>query len=130
MKKLLIASLLLLAVVAMVTAQQTPAPPEKKHFLVHLEPIRADFTGELTPEEAKVFGEHFLYLKKLTLEGKILLAGPAFRQPRPFGVVVFEADTEAEVRALMENDPTVKAKINRLEIFPFNLSLMQGRTKE
>jgi uncharacterized protein len=43
-----------------------------------------------------------------------------------FGMAVFEVADEAEVRAVLENDPTVLAGANRFEIHPMRVGAAQG----
>lgn len=44
----------------------------------------------------------------------------------PFGMVVFKAEDEAEVRRVLENDPTVLAGLNKFEIAPMWVGAAQG----
>jgi uncharacterized protein len=44
-----------------------------------------------------------------------------------FGMAVLDVADEAEARTLMENDPTVKGKLNRYEISPMFIGGAQGR---
>jgi hypothetical protein len=39
-----------------------------------------------------------------------------------FGVAVFEVENEAEVRKIAENDPTIRAGLNRFECYPTRLA--------
>jgi uncharacterized protein len=103
------------------------AAQEKSHFLIRIEPVRATFTDDATPEEAKVMGEHFQYLKQLLADGKLVMAGPAETGECPFGLVVLEVSDQAAAEEIMKNDPSVKAKIMRGNVYPFTLSLMKGR---
>ena len=43
-----------------------------------------------------------------------------------FGMAVFEAADEAEVRGILENDPTVKAGLNTFEIHAMRVGAAQG----
>ena len=73
-------------------------------------------------------GDHFQYLKKLMGEGKVVVAGPSINGEKTFGLILVETDTEAEARAIMENDPSYKAGIQKGEVLPFTISLLRGRT--
>ncbi|MCZ7543954.1 MAG: hypothetical protein M5R40_10645 [Anaerolineae bacterium] len=44
-----------------------------------------------------------------------------------FGVVIFEAASEAAARAYMESDPAVKNGVMTAELHPMRVSLMAGR---
>jgi uncharacterized protein YciI len=78
-----------------------------------------------TPEENEVMGAHFEYLKGLLEEGTLILAGPSLEPP--FGIIVFEAESEEEARRLVAEDPSVKAGLQRPELHPFRASLLRGR---
>lgn len=71
--------------------------------------------------------EHFQYLKKLTADGTVVLAGPSINGEKTFGLIIVETATEAEARTIMENDPSYKAGIQRGEVLPFTISLLRGR---
>jgi uncharacterized protein YciI len=88
-------------------------------------PPRPTFLEDSTPEEDAVMGAHFEYLKGLLDEGKLILAGPSLEPP--FGVIVFEAETEDEARRLIDSDPSVSAGLQTPELHPFRASLLRGR---
>jgi uncharacterized protein YciI len=68
--------------------------------------------------------DHFKYLKTLLKKKKLFLAGPTLIPQDPFGVLIFETDSENEARVLLENDPSVKAGIqNIVDLRPIRLSL-------
>jgi uncharacterized protein len=103
-------------------------PAGKKSFLIRIQPVRSTFVQDATKEEGKIMGAHFEYLKKLTAEGKVVLAGPSINGEKTFGLIIVETDTEAEARGIMENDPSYKAGIQRGEVLPFTIALLRGRT--
>jgi len=64
--------------------------------------------------------EHRRYLNQLVEEGSLLMAGP-FADERG-GLIVFEAEDEATVQRLMENDPfTINGVFATTEIRPWTL---------
>jgi uncharacterized protein len=89
-------------------------------------PRGAQFLEDATEEEAAVMREHFAYLKAALGAGRLVLAGPATDGLFP-GIVVFEAADEAEARAFMEADPSVRARVMLGELHPFRVSLLRGR---
>lgn len=103
-------------------AQSVPA---KQHFIIRIQPVREGFIEKATKEESQVMGEHFVYLKKLTAEGKVVLAGPSINGPKTFGLIVVEVENEAEARAIMEGDPSYKAGVQKGEVLPFRLALIR-----
>jgi uncharacterized protein len=78
-----------------------------------------------TPEEDEVMGAHFQYLKRLLEEGKLILAGPSLDPP--FGIIVFEAESEEEARRLIADDPSVAAGVQTPELHPYRASLLRER---
>ncbi|MHA2062275.1 MAG: YciI family protein [Candidatus Kariarchaeaceae archaeon] len=87
-------------------------------------PSRKDFITNPREEDSQIMSEHFLYLKKLLEEGKLYLAGPTLIEEDPFGLYIFDTETEEEARTLLDNDPSVKAGIQIVTDFrPIRLSL-------
>ena len=86
---------------------------------------RENFPAAMTVSEEKINGEHFQYLKKLTNDGIVYLAGPV--TDGSFGVVIFDAESEEDARRLMEDDPAVKSGLFGAELYPFRVSLFRGR---
>ncbi len=81
-----------------------------------------------TPEEASYVAEHFTYLKRLTDEGIVLLAGRTLTMDEAsFGIVLFRADAEPAAVNLMENDPAVRAGVMRATLYPFRIALQGGQ---
>lgn len=91
-------------------------------YLTH--PLRSEFFESPTPLEDEVMEAHFQYLKQATAEGVVLLAGPCLDET--FGLVVLKADSEADARAFMLNDPAVKNNVMMAELHPMKISLMKG----
>lgn len=70
--------------------------------------------------------EHARYTKEQFVAGKILIYGPVVASGGAFGMAVFEASDEAEVRQVLENDPTIVSKLNSFEVHPMRLGAAQG----
>jgi uncharacterized protein YciI len=117
----------LLALLLVLTFSSVAQQPVQKAFLIRIQPVRPTFVHDATKEEGKVMGEHFEYLKKLTAEGKVVLAGPSINGEKTFGLIVVETNSEADARSIMENDPSYKAGIQRGEVLPFTISILRGR---
>ncbi|MCP5114407.1 MAG: hypothetical protein GY953_26555 [bacterium] len=115
--------LLVLLVVADITVLGAEAG--KKHFLIRIQPVRATFNDDATPEEQKVMGKHFAYLQKLLKEGKLVMAGPA--ETGEFGLILVEVADIDEAQKIMRGDPSVKANIMEGDVYLFNLALLRGR---
>ena len=77
-----------------------------------------------TEIESRVVSEHFNYLKQLTSDGVVILAGRTQNTDNSsFGIVLFNAGTVEEAREIMLNDPAVKSKVFRAELFPYKMAL-------
>ena len=97
-------------------------------YLYRVHPNRDGFLTESTPEEDAIVGAHFHYLKDLTEQGIVLMAGRTLHTDvTSYGLVVLEADSETHARAIMENDPAVKAGVFRAELFPFSVALVSEK---
>ena len=94
-------------------------------FLYRIQPARpAMLTEGPTPEEARLVGEHFAYLQDLTARGAMLLAGRTLNSDAStFGIAIYEAADEAQARAVMQDDPAIRAGVFRAELFPYAVAL-------
>jgi hypothetical protein len=81
---------------------------------------------DITPEEKLLMHEHARYTRQSFDAGKILIYGPVMVPGGAFGMAVFEVTDEAEVRQVLENDPTVLAGLNKFEIHPMRVGAAQG----
>lgn len=100
-----------------------------KQFLYRIVPTRpAMLTEGRTENEARVVGEHFAYLKRLTDAGVVLMAGrTANDDASTFGIVVFLAESEDEAAKVMAEDPAVEQGVMRAELFPYRVALWSSR---
>lgn len=94
-------------------------------FLYRIQPARlAMLTDGPTEREAAVVSEHFAYLQSLVAKGSVLMAGRTLTTDESsFGVVVLQADSEAQARELVGNDPAVRSGVMRAELFPYRVAL-------
>src|SRR5512138_412961 len=85
------------------------AMSEKRHFLYRIQATRPAMLREgLTPEEAATMAQHFAYLERLTEAGTVILFGRTLNTDETaFGLAIFSAASEAEARALVDQDPAV-----------------------
>lgn len=85
---------------------------------------------DMSDAERALMMEHVKYTHGQFAAGKVLIFGPVMDPKGAFGMAVFEAGDEAEVRAIMENDPTVKAGLNTFEIHAMRVGAAQGSRGE
>ena len=98
---------------------------ETQQYLYRIQPTRVEMLsqGPSVEEEARVT-EHFEYLQRLLAEGVLILAGRTLNtDPSAFGIVIFTAASEAEARAIVDNDPAVKSGVMRAELYPYRVAL-------
>ena len=72
--------------------------------------------------------EHGRYFQEHFAAGRLLLFGPVMATTGAFGLAVLEVDSEEEAKRFGEDDPSVKAGLNRFEIYP--MIVAAARAKE
>lgn len=102
---------------------------EQLEFLYRITPIRAEMLTEgPTEREADLISQHFSYLKSLLGKGTLILAGRTQNTDvSSFGIVIFRTTSEAEAKDIMANDPAVKHRVMRAELFPYKVALIENR---
>ena len=96
------------------------ADANKKYFLIELIPPRPTFAFDLSDEEKQLMAEHGKYWRPHIDRGIVVVFGPVLGKTRSWGVAVVEAEGEAPVRAIIENDPTIRSGRGfTFEISPF-----------
>jgi uncharacterized protein len=126
MKKVLATLFVVLLIGGAGLAQERPQEVKKRQFVYVLKLIpRLLEEKNWTEQDGQIVGRHSRRLQRLHKEGRVILAGRTLNESEPsqFGVVIFEADSEAEARALMEEDDAVKEKIMTAQLFPFSVAL-------
>ncbi|MEJ2250214.1 MAG: YciI family protein [Candidatus Lokiarchaeota archaeon] len=89
-----------------------------------MEPKRGGFLENLSENEKQIMSDHFEYLKKLMEDDKLQLAGPVLDLVNPMGIIVFKTTSEREAEELINDDPSVKNKLQEvIKLKPFRLSL-------
>lgn len=98
-------------------------------WLYRIRPTRLAMLSEgPTQDEGEAMAAHFQYLKQLTAEGTVILAGPTLViDDSNFGVVIFKAPDRDSAQAIMHADPAVKGGVMHADLFPFRVSLLTGR---
>lgn len=96
--------------------------PKLQHYLVQLHGTREGWPDDVTADEMKIMDDHFEYLKKLTAEKKVCMAGPVF--DAKFGLIVLAVESEAEAKEIMDNEPSVKAGLHTYTLSSMRVSLL------
>ena len=90
-------------------------------FFARLLGTRPGWPAGMTAEEQAVMGEHFVYLRDLTARKKVLMAGPCLDPV--FGLIVLQVESAAEARAILEGDPSVKARLHTYDLNELKVAL-------
>jgi uncharacterized protein len=121
---------LLLSLLCIPTAPaQGLAKPKQFVYVLKIVPALHD-ASKRTAKENEAVGRHFTRLKAATDAGQVIFAGRSNEAlDATFGLVVFEADTEAAAKQFMAADPAVEAGVMSATLHPYVLAL-QRRAKE
>lgn len=97
-------------------------------FLYRIQPTRPEMlSGESTPDEDRIVGEHFAYLKDLAAQGTVILAGRTLNtDPSSFGIIIFLAESEAAAETIVQNDPAVQQGVMNAELFPYRVAILEN----
>ena len=127
MKRVLAGALAALVLCGAALAQEAQKKAQKQFiYVLKLTPRLLD-EKNWTEQDKQIVGRHFRRLQQMHKEGRVLLAGRTLNEsdPSQFGVVIFEAASEDEARALMEADDAVKEKVMTAQLFPFRVALIK-----
>ena len=73
--------------------------------------------------------EHGRYFDEQFGAGRLLLYGPVMATGGAFGLAILEVENEEEARRFGEEDPSVKAGLNRFEFHPMRVAAARAREK-
>jgi uncharacterized protein len=99
----------------------------KQHYFFKLIPPRTTFPHDITDEEKRLMEAHSRYFDEHFAAGRLLIYGPVMATSGAFGLAVLEVDSEAEARRFGEGDPSVRAGLNRFEIYPMRVSAARAK---
>jgi len=71
--------------------------------------------------------EHGRYFQEHFAAGTVLLFGPVMASSGAFGLGILEVDSEHEARRFGEGDPSVRAGLNKFEIYPMRVSAARAK---
>ncbi len=76
-----------------------------------------------TPDEARLIGEHFAYLKAACASGDVLVFGrTANSDAETMGLCIFKAASEEAAHAFMLGDPAVRGGVMAARLFPYRVA--------
>jgi len=78
---------------------------EIKHFFLKLNPPRASFTLDMTPEELDIMQQHVQYWAPFVNDGTVIVLGPVADPKGGYGIAILGVSDESILSRLIENDP-------------------------
>jgi uncharacterized protein len=78
-------------------------------------------------DERRLMDEHGSYFQEQFAAGKLLLYRPVMATSEAFGLAVLEVESESDARRFGEDDPSVRAGLNRFKIHPMQVSASRAK---
>lgn len=97
--------------------EEKPKWDLKAYQMVFL--YRGENRNQDSLEAEKIQAAHLANIQRLSDEGKLIVAGPFLDDKDLRGIFIFDVETEAEVKELVETDPAIIAGRLRYEIHPW-----------
>jgi uncharacterized protein YciI len=94
-------------------------PPGMKVYFVGLLKRGPKWDPAEETDLAKFLGDHVAYLAKLEKEGRVVVAGTFLGSTSLRGMVVYQARSLAEARALVKEDPAVQSGRLLIDVYPW-----------
>ena len=93
-------------------------------YMYVVRPARvAMVTSGPTEAEMPALQGHVAYLQQLTRDGVLLLGGRTQNNDaETMGIVIFQAKSDEEAAAIMNNDPAVKAGVFTGKVYPYKIA--------
>jgi len=107
-----------------ISEDKEPTMPEYKEYLGRLLGTRDTWPDDMTEAESAVMQKHFEYLRDLTAQKKVLMAGPVLGRDPKFGLVVLRVASLDEAHDIMKNDPSVQSGLHTYELSEMSVALM------
>lgn len=121
-------TLLLGMLAAPVLAQTVPPKPQYAIVLKLVPRLLGDDPAVWTAADEQLVSAHFARLQALRQAGIVVLAGRTLNtDASQFGLVIVEVASEAEARAIMDDDPAVRGGVMTARLFPYQVALERVR---
>ena len=79
------------------------------YILCKLRPPRPTFDRDMNEAEEKVMQKHIGYWASLADKGIVIVFGPVSDPSGAWGVAIVEVESDADARAITNNDPAIKS---------------------
>jgi uncharacterized protein YciI len=106
-----------LSSVALAQEEDKPKYEMKTYQMVFL--YKGENRNQDSTEAMKIQEGHMANIQRLADEGKLIVAGPFLDDKDLRGIFIFDVETEAEVKELVETDLAIKTGRLRYEIHPW-----------
>jgi uncharacterized protein YciI len=100
----------------------------KKYVMVFLKTGSATNVPKTRSDSA--FAGHMQNINRLADSGKLVVAGPFFKNDKYRGIFILNADSVEEAKKLVESDPAVQAKLLDMELLMWYGSAALAETLE
>jgi uncharacterized protein YciI len=80
----------------------------------------------MSDDERRLMQEHARHTREHFDAGRVLVYGPVLAPDATFGMAVLEVADEADARKIMDDDPSVRAGLNRYEVHPMRVAAARG----
>src|SRR5262245_35554965 len=95
------------------------------HFFLRLNGPRPTFPADITEPERAVMKEHAGYWHGLIEKRTCLVVGPVMDPNGPFGMAVVDVADETSARALVDADPTTRAKLGSWDVLAMPTAMVR-----
>jgi uncharacterized protein YciI len=107
---------------------QEHTPPGKRQQFLYLLRVAPQLQDEAkwSEKDKLATSKHFERLKQATDKGQVIMAGRTSEAlDKTFGLVIFEAESEAAARKFMQEDPAVQAGVMTATLHPYSVALQR-----
>lgn len=95
-------------------------------YVLKLIPALRD-AGNWTQNDEQIVDRHFAHLQGLLKENRLILAGKTEGlDEKTFGIVILEAESDANAAEMVKRDPAVAEGIMTAELFKYNVALLRS----
>src|SRR5689334_22644344 len=91
------------------------------HFLFKLIAPRPTFAMDMNEGEKRLMQQHAAFWNDLLTKGTALVYGPVLDPKGAYGLAIVEAGSDADAKAICEDDPTIKANLHTYELHPMHV---------
>ena len=96
------------------------------NFFCKLLPPRPTFAQDMTPAEMQLMQQHAGYWQERIATGQVIAFGFVADPAGAFGMGIVDFESEAEVRAFTDADPTIQSRLGFwFEIHPMPLGVVR-----